>query len=232
MISTVVVHGADFTENVADDEVIGGAQRPVLHQHGCHWTASAVELGFENDAAGWASRYCLEFPQIGCETDQLHHQVQASFLLRRNVHEYGRAAPVFRHQSAIGKLLLHAVGHGVGFVDLVDCDDDGYFGSVGVIDGFERLGHYAVIGRDHQDHNVRNLGSPRTHAGERLVTRRIEEHNLAAKRRRLRIDHLHFVSADVLGDAAGFAFGYVGGANRVEQRRFAVVDVAHDRDHW
>ena len=39
------------------------------------------------------------------------------------------------------------------------------------------------------------------------------------------------VGADVLGDAAGLAGGHLGLADRVEQRRLAVVDVAHDRDH-
>ena len=38
------------------------------------------------------------------------------------------------------------------------------------------------------------------------------------------------VGADVLGDAAGLARGDLGLADRVEQRRLAVVDVAHDRD--
>ncbi len=34
----------------------------------------------------------------------------------------------------------------------------------------------------------------------------------------------------MLGDAAGFAAHHVGGADRVEQRGLAVVDVAHDGD--
>ena len=41
---------------------------------------------------------------------------------------------------------------------------------------------------------------------------------------------MDLVGADVLGDAAGLARGDVGLADRVEQRRLAVVDVAHDRD--
>ena len=38
------------------------------------------------------------------------------------------------------------------------------------------------------------------------------------------------VRADVLGDAAGLARRDLGGADGVQQRRLAVVDVAHDRD--
>ena len=38
------------------------------------------------------------------------------------------------------------------------------------------------------------------------------------------------VGADVLRDPAGLGLDHRGLANRVEQRRLAVVDVAHDRD--
>ena len=38
------------------------------------------------------------------------------------------------------------------------------------------------------------------------------------------------VSADVLGDSAGFARGDARLANRIHQRGLAVIDVAHERD--
>ena len=40
----------------------------------------------------------------------------------------------------------------------------------------------------------------------------------------------HLVGADVLRDAAELLLGHLGLADGVEQRRLAVVDVAHDRD--
>ena len=46
----------------------------------------------------------------------------------------------------------------------------------------------------------------------------------------LRSPDLHVIRADVLRDAAGFALGDARLADRVEQRRLAVVDVAHDGD--
>jgi hypothetical protein len=41
----------------------------------------------------------------------------------------------------------------------------------------------------------------------------------------------HFIGGHVLGDAAGFAGGYVRLTDIVEQRRFTVVDVTHYRDY-
>ena len=83
-------------------------------------------------------------------------------------------------------------------VDLVDRDDDRHLGRLGVVDRFERLRHHAVVGRHHQHHDIGDLGAAGAHAGERFVTRRIDEDDLAAVL-------LDVIRADVLRDAAGFA---------------------------
>ena len=127
-------------------------------------------------------------------------------------------------KSAIGKLLLDAVDLGVRLVDLVDGDDDRNFGRARVIDGLDGLRHHAVVGRDNQNHDIGDFGAAGTHAGERFVTRSIDEDDLLA----VVID---VISADVLRDAAGFLVGDVGEADGIEQRGLAVIDVAHDRDH-
>src|SRR5690606_34089974 len=101
-------------------------------------------------------------------------------------------------------------------------DDDGTARILGVGNGLFGLRHHAVVGGHHQDHDVRALGTARAHLRERFVTRRIEEGDATAVR-------LHRVGTDVLGDAASFACGHLGTADLVEQARFAVVDVTHDR---
>src|SRR5438309_4816303 len=52
------------------------------------------------------------------------------------------------------------------------------------------------------------LGSPRAHTREGFVTGRVEEHDLAPVGGGFRIHDLHFVSANVLRDSAGFALGH------------------------
>ena len=121
----------------------------------------------------------------------------------------------------LGQLGLDAVGVGVGLVDLVERDDDRHLRRAGVVDRLERLGHDAVVGRDHDDRDVGDLGAAGAHRGERLVARGVEEDDAAAV-----LDDL--ARADVLGDAAPLAGRDVGGPDRVEQARLAVVDVAHD----
>ena len=206
-------------------------QGSVLHQQGGHGTAAAIQLGFENHAGCRTVRRGFEFLQVRHQADHFHQQVQIRFLLGGDVDEDRGSAPVFRHQAAIGQLLLDPVRQGVGFVDLVYRDDDGHFRGVRVVDGFERLRHDAVVGGHHQHDNVRGLGSARSHAGKRLVARGIEEYDLAAVRRRLLVQDGHLVRANVLRDATGFASSHVGQADGIEQRGLAVIHVAHDGDH-
>ena len=178
--AAIVEHGADFSVHVADDKVVAGMQRAVLNENGGDGAASAIEFCFEDDAAGGTFGRGFQFLQIGDEADHFHQQIEIGFLLGRDVDENGRAAPVFRHQAAIGELLLHAIGHGFRLIDLVHRDDDRNFRGVSVIDGFERLRHDAVVGRNDQHNDVGGLRSAGTHAGKRFVAGRIEEHDLAA----------------------------------------------------
>ena len=90
-------------------------------------------------------------------------------------------------------------------------------------DRLARLRHDAVVGGDDEHRDVGDLRAAGAHGGERLVARRVEEGDPPA------VD-LGLVGADVLRDPAGLGLDDGGLADRVEQRRLAVVDVAHDRD--
>ena len=85
------------------------------------------------------------------------------------------AAPGFRDEPVLGQLLEDPVGVGVGQVDLVDGDDDGHVGRLGVVDGLDGLGHHAVVGGHDEDHDVGDLGASGPHGGEGLVARGVDE---------------------------------------------------------
>ncbi len=133
-------------------------------------------------------------------------------------------------EAACGELLDDLLRVGFGLVDLVDGDDDRHVGGAGVIDGLEGLRHDAVVCCDDDDDDVGDLGSAGTHAGEGFVAGGVEEDDLATEGGGVGLGDFDLVGADVLGDASGFAAGDVGGADGVEERGFAVVDVAHDGD--
>ena len=91
-----------------------------------------------------------------------------------------------------------------------------------MVDGFARLGHDAIIRRNHHDNYVGHLGSPCPHGRKSFVARCIQEGNLLA---RFGFDA---IGADVLGDTTCLAAGNISRTNIVQQGCFTVVDVAHD----
>ena len=212
-------HAAPFG---AGNDDVADAQRAALHEHGGHRAAAAVELGLDDGAFGGAIGIGLEIENFGLQADHFEQAIEMEFLGRRDFHVDHVAAQGFDLHFVLEQFGAHALGLGVGLVDLVDRDDHRHFRGLGVVDGLDRLRHDAVVGGDHENDDVGDLGAARAHGGERGVAGRIDEGNFAVRRRG------HLIGADVLGDAAGFAARDIGRADGVEQRGLAVVDVAHD----
>ena len=230
LLAAIIEHGADLAEGVADDVAVTDAEGAVLHEDGGDGAAAAVELGFDDGADSGTVGRSLLLVGVGDVEDHLLETVEIDALLGRDLDELSVAAHADGLDAARGKLHDHTAGIGLRLIDLVDGDDDGNLGGLGVIDGFEGLGHDAVVGGHDHDDDVGDLGAACTHAGEGLVAGGIEEDDLAAEGRRVFLGDADLVGTDVLGDAAGFASGDVGGADGVEQRGLAVIDVAHDGD--
>ncbi len=96
----------------------------------------------------------------------------------------------------------------------------GHLGRLRMLYGFDRLRHHAVVGADHQDHDVRHLRASSAHGCEGRMTRGIEEGHHA-------LGGLYVVGADVLSNAARLAGRDLGAADVIEQRGLAVIDVSH-----
>ena len=94
---------------------------------------------------------------------------------RGDVDEHRLAAVLLGHQVVLGELLADLGRVGALLVDLVDRDDDRHVGRLGVVERLDGLRHDAVVGRDHEDRDVGDLGTTGTHGGERLVTRGVDE---------------------------------------------------------
>ena len=100
-----------------------------------------------------------------------------------------------------------------------------------VVDRFQCLWHHPIICSNDQYHDVGCLCATSPHARKRLVTRSVEEHDLPSVSGRLFILDSNLVRPDVLRDAASLTLGHARGANGIEQRCLAMINVAHDRDH-
>ncbi len=151
--------------------------------------------------------------------------IQALAGLGRNFDHLGVATEAFDDDFVLQQFIDDVLRLGARLVHLVDRDDDRRLGRTGVVDGFDRLRHDAVIRRNDQHDEIRHVGATGPHRREGGVARRVEEGDTITRRRP------HLIGADVLGNATGFAGRGIGLAQGVEQRGLAVVDVTHDRNH-
>ena len=223
-LAAVVVQRAHAAPGVAGDDRVADLERAAVDEHRRHRAAADVEARLDDRPGRLGARVGLQVELgVGDEQDLLEQLVEPLALLRRDARDLRRAAPLLGLEPLGRELGEHAVGVGVGQVDLVDGDDDRHVGGAGVRDRLLRLRHDAVVGGDDEHRDVGDLRAAGAHGGERLVARRVEEGDPAA------VD-LGLVGADVLRDPAGLGLDDGRLADRVEQRRLAVVDVAHDRD--
>src|SRR6185437_7159392 len=149
-------------------------------------------------------------------------------LSRGHVHELGVATELLGDQAVLGELGPDPARVRALLVDLVHRHHDRHAGRLRVVKRLGGLRLHAVVGRDDQDREVGGLRAAGPHGREGLVTRGVDEGDLAL----VAVDlGLHLVGTDELGDAARLFRDDVGVPDRVEELGLAVVDVAHDGDH-
>ena len=224
MLATIVDQSPHAAPFGAGDDDVADVQRAALDQHGRDRATAAIELRFHDDAFRGAVGIGLEVEHLGLQDDRLEELVEVQALQRRNLDLERVAAHRFHHDAVLEEVGAHARRIGVRLVDLVDRHDDRHLGGARVVDGFDRLRHHPVIGCDHQHGDIGRLRAAGAHGRERLVAGRVDEGDLLAVL-------LDLVGADVLRDAAGLGGDDIGLPDGVEQRRLAVVDMAHDGDH-
>ncbi len=224
MGALVVDQGAHPAPGPAGDHDLPDPERAALHEHGAHGTTAALQLGLDDHAIAGTVRIGLQLQDFRLEVNRFQQLVEIRALLGGDLHFEGVAAHALDHDAVLQQLGAHPVRVRVELVDLVDRNDQRNIGRPGVIDGLDGLRHDAVIGGHHQHNDIGHLGAASAHGGERGVTRRVDKRDRIAP-----VGH-HLISADMLGDAARLAGHHIGVAQSVEQRRLAMVHVAHDGD--
>ena len=122
------------------------------------------------------------------------------------------------------ELFLHPVDVGRRQIDLVDCDHDFHMRRCfGVINRFDCLGHDAIICGNNQNDDIGYISAACAHCGKGGVAGRIDKGDC----RTIMIDG---VGPDVLRDPTRFTSRHTRLANRIHQRCFAVIDMAHKCD--
>ena len=188
-------------------------QRAALHQHRGDRAAALVEPRLDDRALGRTGGVGLEVEHFGLQRDQFEQFVEIELLLGRDLDFERVAAETFDLDFVLQQFGAHALRLGVGLVDLVDRHDQRHMRRLGVVDRLDGLRHDAVVGRDDQHDDIRDLGAAGAHRREGGVAGRVDEGDLGA------VGRGHLIGADVLGDAARLAGDDIGVANGVEQER-------------
>ena len=98
------------------------------------------------------------------------------------------------------QLLLNALWTGVWLIYFIDSNNERDFSRLCVIDSLDCLWLHSVIGSDHKNHNICNVGPSGTHGRECFMTWSIEESDVV-------IIMANVVGTNVLGNASSFTFG-------------------------
>ena len=100
------------------------------------------------------SRVARELQHFGLQRDRVEQVVDALPGLGREF-DHLRVATEFLGDDVLREqFVLDPQRIGVGLVDLVDRDDSGTFAALRVLHRLDRLRHHAVVGGDHQHHDV------------------------------------------------------------------------------
>ena len=206
------------------DDRVADLERAAGDEHGGDGAAADVEAALDDRPGSLCLGVGVELELgVGDEQDLLEEVVEPLAGLGGDVGELRRPSPLLRLEVVRDELLANLLRVGLGLVDLVDGDEHRDLGRAGVVDGLDGLRHHAVVGGDHEHGDVRHLRAASAESREGLVARRVEEGDAPA----VVVD---LVGADVLRDPAGLGLDDRALADRVEERRLPVVDVAHDRD--
>ena len=216
-----VDHRSHTAEALAGQNDVALLQQTGLNQNGSHRTAALVESAFDHETLGRALVCGLEFEHFGLQQHVFKEVVDALAGLGGHRAERHVAAVFFRQHFVLHEFALDAFNVGFGLVDLVDRHHKRNTGGTSVRNGFLGLGHHAVVGGHHQNHDVGCLSTAGSHGRKGFVARSVEEGHDAAR-------GLDVVGTDVLGNAAGFACSHLGTTDVVKQRCLTVVNVTHD----
>ncbi len=131
-----------------------------------------------------------------------------------------RTSPIFCGDVEFSEFSFHAIKIYAFFIDLVERDDERKICGFDNVNGFFCLRLHTVIRRDHQNGDIRNFCSARTHHGKRFMSRRVDKRKVTAT-------PFHLIRPNVLRDSARFRVHDICFANRIEQFCFSMIHMSH-----
>ena len=230
--SVFINQRARFPVKLAANDNVAHLECAFAHEHS-GYRAALFHARLDHVAHCAAIRIGLELEQLRLQENCVEQLFDAFAFHCGHINKESIAAPIRRigGEPVLGQLLPHAPRVGGGQVAFVDRHNDRGARGLGVIDALNGLRHHAIVGGHHEHDKVGHICAARTHGTKGCVAGRVEKCDGLKTFLVFRMGDINGVGADVLGDPTGFAGNHIGVSNGVEQRRLAVIHMAHHGDH-
>ena len=220
-LTFIVEHCTNSTLGSTNNQEIPYMQSPCLYQQCCYCTAAFIQFGFDNFPFCITVWICFQFRYFSYQQNHFQQFFNPHTFFRGYRHHNGVAAPFFRNQTIIGQFLFDTVRVCFRFVNFVNCYDNWHTCCFCMVNCFDGLRHYTVVGSNYQNRNICYLCTTGTHRCKRFVTWSIQEGNFLSA-------DFYLISTDMLCDTAGFGRGNMGRTNFVQQGCFTMVNMTHN----
>ena len=150
----VVNQRADLAAFCTNNKDIASLQSAALYQHGRNCAAAFIKLRLNHNGFRRAIRIGLEFHDFGLKRKLFEQIVQAGFLKRGDFNVLNIAAHRFDNDFMFKQTLTHLLWICAFLIDLIDGHDHRHIGSLGMLNGFNRLRHKAVVCCHHQNDDI------------------------------------------------------------------------------
>ena len=211
LLTPFVLQNLDTSIMSSCQNRIPGLQGPGLDEDGGNNTPPFVQGGFNNGSNSSFVGVGLKFKDFGFQKDFFEEQFHIQPLFGRDFLVLVFSTPAFNQNIHGRQLLSDFLGVGLRPVNLVNGKNHGHTGRLRVADGLFGLGHHLVVGRNDNDDNVGDFGTPSTHRRKSFVARCIQKGNVFV------VGKGHFIGTDVLRDTPRFAGNHIGLADIVKQ---------------
>src|SRR5690606_29307588 len=162
----IAAEGPGTTGDRTGHEGVALAEGAALDDDGGDGAAAPLHLGLDHDTGRRSLGVGLVVLELGDQVDDLEEVVDAETVEGGHLDAGDVTTELFGDDPVLGELGANPDRVGAGQVDLVDGDDQLDAGGLGVGDGLDGLGHDAVVGGDHEDDDVGEVGATGTQRGE------------------------------------------------------------------
>ena len=195
----IIRHLSHLTKGRTNNDCIPGMQGTTLYEQRGNRTAPLIQLRLDNRSGCQLVWIGTEIVYLGYDQNGFQQITDTGSEFCRDIRVNRISAPFLRHQTKLTHFGNNAFTVRTGLVNFVDCNDNRYTCSLGMVNGLLGLRHYTVIGSDNDNNQIGNLGTPGTHCGKGLMSRCIQEGNPLSL-------YIYLIGTDMLGNTTKLAF--------------------------